>query len=136
MDTYLCSTIIVKNPVIKFWRCERKNDCKACIHTKDDVVITEINERSYSASTASVEIAAIKTSLKRRVEECQDQPSTVINSYTENISKAAQEELPSTVSTKQTVKRRRNQLNLGPPNPADVSAPKYSAPKSIGPFPT
>ena len=89
--------------ILKFWRCERKKECKARIYTKDDVVITEINEHSHSASVASVEIAAIKTSLKRRAEACQNQPSTVINSCTENISKAAQGELPNTDSMTQMV---------------------------------
>ena len=55
-----------KDPTVKFWQCERKTDCKARIHTKGDVVITEINEHSHGASASSVEIAAIKTSLKRR----------------------------------------------------------------------
>ena len=62
-----------KDPIIKFWRCE-KNNGKARIHTKDDVVIIEINERSHGASASSVEIAAIKTSLKRRAKVCLDQP--------------------------------------------------------------
>ena len=53
-----------KDPIIKFWRCKRKNNCKARIRTKDDVVITEINEHSHGASAASVEIAAIKTIFK------------------------------------------------------------------------
>ena len=91
------------------------------MHTKDNVVITEINEHSHGASAASVETAEIKTSLKRSAEECQGQSSTVINSCTENISQAAQGELPSTDSMRQMVKRRRNQLNLAPSNPADVS---------------
>ena len=75
-----------KDPIIKFRQCERKNDCKARIHTEDDVVITEINEHLHGASASSVEISAIKTSLKRCGKECQDHSSTVINSCTENIS--------------------------------------------------
>ena len=47
-----------KDPIIKFWRCE-KNSCKARIHTKDDVVIIEINEHSHDASASSVEIASL-----------------------------------------------------------------------------
>ena len=43
-------------------------------------MITEIIEHSHGVSAASVDIAAIKTNLKRRAEEGQDQPSTVINS--------------------------------------------------------
>ena len=109
-----------KDPIIKFWQCERKNDCKVRIHTKDDVVITEINEHLHGALASSVEVAAIKTSLKRGAKECQDKSSTVINSSTENISQAAQGELPSTDSMRQMIKRR-NQLNLAPPNLADVS---------------
>ena len=52
----------------------KKNNCKARIHTKDDVVIIEINEHSHGASASGVEIAAIKTSLKRRAKVCLDQP--------------------------------------------------------------
>ena len=44
-----------KDPGIKFWRCERMNNCKACTHTKDDVVITEIHQHSHGASAARVE---------------------------------------------------------------------------------
>ena len=109
-----------KDSIIKFWQCERKNDCKARIHTKDNVVITEINEHLHGASASSVKVAAIKTSLKRRAKECQHKSLTVINSSTENISQAAQGELPSTDSMRQMIKRR-NQLNLAPPNLADVS---------------
>ena len=109
MDIYLCTTSIVKkDPIIKFWRCQRKNNCKARIHTKDDVVITEINEHSHSASAVSVEIAAIKTSLKRCAEDCQNQPSTVINLCTENISQVAQRVFPSTDSIRQMVKKEIN----------------------------
>ena len=110
-----------KDPIIKFWLCERKNDCKACIHTTDDVVITKINEHLHGTSVSSVEISAIKTSLKRRAKECQDQSSTVINLCSENIYQAAQGELPNTDSMRQMVKRRTNQLNLAPLNIADVS---------------
>ena len=110
-----------KDPILKFWQCERKNNCKARIRTKDDVVITEINEHLHGVSASSVEVAAIETSLKRRAKECQDKSSTVINSCTENISLAAQGELPSTDSMRQMVKRRRNRLSLAPPNLADVS---------------
>ena len=109
-----------KDPIIKFRQCETKNKCKVCRHTNDDVVITGINEHLHGASTSSVEISAIKTSLKRRAKECQDKSLTVINSCTENISQAAQVELPSTDFMRQMVKRR-NQVNLAPPNLADVS---------------
>ena len=80
---------------------------------------TEINEHSHGALAASVEIAAIKISLKCRAEKCQDQLSTVINSCTDNISQATQK-LPSTDSIRQIAKRR-NKLNLASSNPADVS---------------
>ena len=109
-----------KNPNIKFWRCENKNECKARIHTSDNVVIKKINEHSHGASAASVEVAAIKTNVKRRAEESQDQPSAIINSCIQNISQAAQGALPSAESMRQIVKRRRNQLNLAPPNPVHV----------------
>ena len=56
-----------KDPIIKFWRCERKNNCKAGIQTKDDVVITEIYVHSRGASATSVEIATFKTSLSAKM---------------------------------------------------------------------
>ena len=109
-----------RDSVIKFWRCENKNECKARIHTSNNEVIKEKNEHSHGASAASVEVAAIKTSVKRRAEECQDQPSAVINSCTENISQAAQGALPSADLMRQMVKRRRKQLDLAPPNPVHI----------------
>ena len=109
------------DPNTKFWRCEEKDYCKARIHTKENEVIAEINEHSHGASAANVEVAVIKTSLKRRAGECQDQPSTIVNSCTENISRAAQGELPCVDSMRMVIKRRRKQLDIAPPNPTNVS---------------
>ncbi|XP_064117591.1 uncharacterized protein LOC135223014 [Macrobrachium nipponense] len=106
-----------KDTSIKFWRCENKNECKARIHTKNDEVTKELNHHSHGSSALSVEVAEIKTSLKRRAGESQDQPATIINSCTENVSQATLGALPKLDAMKQIVRRKRNKMDLAPSNP-------------------
>ena len=67
------------DPSLKFWRCELKNECKGRIHTKNQEVVKLVNEHSHGASSVSVEVAKIKTSVKRKAEETLEVPSSIIN---------------------------------------------------------
>ena len=104
------------DPLMQFWRCENKKECKAPIHTKINEV-KEIQEYAHGASAASMETAVIKANVNCRAGESQDQPSAIISSCTKNISQAAQRPLPNLDALKQIVRKRRNQMNLAPPNP-------------------
>ena len=105
------------NPSLKFWRCELKNECKDRIHTKNQEVVKLVNEHSHGASSVSVEVAKIKTSIKRKAEETLEMPSSVINVCIANSSQAALAALPTSDAMKKIVLRKRNQLYSVPPSP-------------------
>ena len=44
----------------KFWRCERRNECKVRIHTRDGIVLKTIHEHTHDSSAAKVEAAAVE----------------------------------------------------------------------------
>ena len=110
-----------KDTSIKFWRCENKNECKARIHTKNDEVTKELNHHSHGSSAASVEVAEIKTSIKRRAGESQEQPSTIINFCTENVSQDTQGALPKLDAMKQIVREKKKQNGPRPTKPYSCS---------------
>ena len=105
---------------IKFWRCEKKNECKARLHTRNDRVVKELNEHSHGASAALVEVALVQTLLKKRAIETQEQPSAIVNACSENVSQAAQASFPRVESMKQIIRRKRNIMNIAPPNPINA----------------
>jgi len=53
-----------------------------------------VTEHCHGASAVDVEVACIKTSLKRKAEETLEVPSTIINGCIENSSQAVQGSLP------------------------------------------
>ena len=80
-----------------------------------------MNIHSHGASAAAVEVAKIRTVIKVRAEACQEPPSSIISNSTGDVSTAAQGALPTIDSMKKMVRRKRNQVNLAPPNPLCVS---------------
>ena len=50
---------------VKFWRCEQKNRCRARPHTKAGNVVKELNSHSHNASAAQLEVALVKTKIKK-----------------------------------------------------------------------
>ena len=105
---------------ISFWRCERKNECKARIHTMNTEVIKEINEHSHGSSLASVEVALVKSAVRSRAALSREQPSAIVNSCIENASQAAQAFSSGDDAMKQIVRRMRNRMNIAPPNPVNA----------------
>ena len=60
-----CSKI---DETVKFWRCEQRGRCNGRIHTRNNTVIKEVNTHSHKANAVVVEVAEVKTSLKRFME--------------------------------------------------------------------
>ena len=63
---------------VKFWRCEQRGRCNRRIHTKNNMVIKEVNIHSHEADTSVVDVAKVKT-LIRRAEDTREPPCVVIN---------------------------------------------------------
>jgi len=88
------------DPSLWFWRCELKNECKGRVHTKNKQVVKEVNEHCHCASAVGIEVACIKTSLKRKAEETLEAPPTTIYGYIENCYQASQGSLPNSHALK------------------------------------
>lgn len=64
---------------MNFWRCEKKDRCKARLHTKAVVVIKKLNDNSHEMSAALVDAALFKSNIKKRTAESLESPTIVMN---------------------------------------------------------
>ena len=76
---YVFDKISKTDNELKYWRCEQNNLCKARVHTKAGEVVRKLNSHSHEACAAQVEIALMKTKIKRRAEETLESPTVVVN---------------------------------------------------------
>ena len=60
------------NGLIRFWRCEFKNTCKARIHTRNGIVVKRLNEPNHESNPAAIEVTRIYNVIKHRAIESQD----------------------------------------------------------------
>ncbi|KAL3105458.1 hypothetical protein niasHT_030326 [Heterodera trifolii] len=61
---------------LKFWRCERKNECRVRIHTDlNNNFVKMVSEHSHEANIANVKAKKIVTGIKRRAAKCMELPS-------------------------------------------------------------
>ncbi|MEL6741420.1 MAG: hypothetical protein AAFP26_12255, partial [Planctomycetota bacterium] len=97
-----------KDEAIKFWRCERKSDCNGRIHTREDQLLKVVSAHSHGPSAARVEVAEVRSSLKRRAESDTHAASTIVTDITRSASLAACAALPSPSAMKQSIRRYRN----------------------------
>ena len=67
-------------------------------------MVKKINEHAHSASAAGVQVAKVKTSLKRRAEESQEVPSVLINECIADVPSSVQASLPTLSSMKKTIR--------------------------------
>lgn len=63
---YVFDKLSKSDCTVKFWRCERRQTCKARIHTQNGDVIKETNQHTHDSSAVSVEVAKIVTKVKKR----------------------------------------------------------------------
>ena len=117
---YIFDKVSKKDSSLKFWRCERKDECKARLHTRDNVVIKELNQHSHSPCPSSMEVAVVRTNLKFQAQESQENPASILNSVTSEIPQAVQGTLPTSEAMKQTIRRMRNRTSCAPPNPRNA----------------
>ena len=78
---YVCDKTNKTDNELKYWRCEKKNRCKARLHTKAGEVVRALNSHSHEACAAQVEVALIKTKIKKRSEETLESPTVVVNNF-------------------------------------------------------
>ena len=64
----------------------------------------EVNTQSHEADAVVVEVAKVKTSLKRRAEDTMGPPSVVINECIANISQSIQATMPRASSMTRSIR--------------------------------
>ena len=106
---------------LKYWRCEqKKNGCKARLYAKAGEVVRELNSHSQEACSAQVEVALVKTKIKRRAEETLESPTVVVNECLTDISPSSLAAIPSVAALRKIIHRKRNSVMNAPNNPADL----------------
>ena len=53
-----------------FWRCERKQVCKARLHSKHNDILKVVNEHSHEAAPHGLDYRTGASSLKNRIQVC------------------------------------------------------------------
>lgn len=66
---YVFDTFSKSDIGVKFWRCDRRQMCKARIHTRNGEIIKEVNQHSHDSSAVNVEVAQVVTKVKKRAAE-------------------------------------------------------------------
>ncbi|KAB0805304.1 hypothetical protein PPYR_02274 [Photinus pyralis] len=103
-----------------FWRCERKDDCKARIHTENGSVVKKVNDHSHDSSAARVEVQAAVSRIKERAGEVMETTAQVINACIGELSEVAHATMPSHGSLRKIIQRKRNLVRAAPPAPERV----------------
>ena len=81
---------------IKFWRCERKEECRGRIHTDlNNNFLKMVNNHIHDANIAKVEAQKIVTGIKRRAMESMELPSQIRANALTNVSTPVLAQLPS-----------------------------------------
>uniref|UniRef100_A0A6P7FIM6 Uncharacterized protein LOC114330578 n=1 Tax=Diabrotica virgifera virgifera TaxID=50390 RepID=A0A6P7FIM6_DIAVI len=94
--------------------------CKARIHTKNGEIIKKVSLHSHDASVVDIEVAQIVTTIKRRAEDTMEGTIQVVNECLNNTSQASQARLPNNCALRKTNRRKRNEIQAAPPNPANL----------------
>ena len=95
-----------RNESFQFWRCERKSECKARLHTLNEQVVRAINEHAHGSSPASVQVAKIRTKIMDQVAESREQPAELIATCSENAGRAVQGIISASEAFKQLIRSR------------------------------
>ena len=109
-----------KTDKLKYWHCEQKNHSEARLHTKAGEVVRELNSHSHEACAAQVEVALVKTKIKRRAEETLESLIVVVNECLTDISQSSLAGIPNMAALRKIIHRKRNLVMNAPSNPADL----------------
>ncbi len=83
-------------------------------------ILRELGEHLHGENAVKVEVAEVLTTLKRRAEETIEGTAQVVNESVQNLSQAAQGQMPNLSSLKKMVHRKRNNVAGTPPVPQSL----------------
>lgn len=118
---YVFDKVSKRDTSLQFWRCEEVGRCKGRIHTRAGEVVNEINNHSHPSSAAAIQVATVVTKMKRRAEETMEGTSVVINQCVIDVPEAVLASIPNNAALRKIIRRKRNQINAAPADPADLN---------------
>ncbi len=102
-----------------FWRCEKRNVCKARVHTQTgtDRIVYRLYEHTHAPEGAHVEVLKAIETMKERAAGTHESTGHVVTQATAGLSQAAKGRLPCQDLLKQQVRKVRREGNRPCQNP-------------------
>ena len=88
---------------VTHWQCEKRDSCKARIHTKGTVIIKRTNKHLHDADMTRVHNLKVKVGIKRRARESNDPVHHIVGDELEDTVI----KLPKIDSLKRMIRRER-----------------------------
>ena len=95
---------------LTFWKCERMGRCKARVYIKDGKITKQVNSHSHEPSASSVEVALVKSNIKKRAAETLESFDVVVNECLTNVSSECLASIPNMAALKKTIERKRHSI--------------------------
>ena len=105
---------------VTYWQCERRNDCKARLHTQGTQVIKRINDHLHGPDMQKVSCLETKAGIKRKATQTQDSTHHIIGEGLINITEGTAVKLPKINSLKRTIQCERTKANTVPVQPVSL----------------
>lgn len=107
----------------KFWRCQGRSDgCKARLHTDiNDVVASRTGLHTHGSNAARVEVARVKTAMRKRAVETMEPPSLILNNVIQGLDQATMGQMPNKDATRKIIGRARIKNAKAPPMPTSLA---------------
>ena len=102
---------------VTHWQCEKRDSCKARIHTKGTVIIKRTNEHLHDADMTHVCNLKVKVGIKRRARDSNDPVHHIVGDELEDAATETVIKLPKIDSLKRTIRRERQIVNAVPAQP-------------------
>ena len=80
----------------------------------------ELNSHSHDASAAQLEVALVKTKIKKRARETLESPTVVVNECLTDISQASLPAISNISALRKMIRRKLNSVLNAPTNPTDL----------------
>lgn len=108
------------NHTLRFWRCNRRPNCKARLHTIDDRVVNRINDHTHIEDGRKVQAARVIEQIHEGALYSCENPETLISNATLGLGDAVRATLH-IPNIKRTVQRERVRNLAAPVNPRSLA---------------
>ena len=105
---------------VTHWQCERKEVCKARVHTEGMEITKRTNEHLHGPDEQEVSCREIKVGIKRKAHETQDSYHCIVEESLQTASDGTAAKLHKLNSLKWTMQRQRERVLAAPVQPTSL----------------